>query len=217
MTLLEAPWRNVKTERAGKDWKEDYYKTTQDSPEAQTWTDFEEDCDAVNQARAPKINDSGNSAYQSVFGRDPPQIEDAILECGGADLRVVSRQTNRRTDTGTVDDCATPCPPSKFSLGPHTSLETSPAPRCETLQGRTACWSTSLILATWSECSQETNQRFLAPRRGHQKHVGHSLDCPPRFVCQVCTIPGATVSRRLRGSTRTRHGTHEGPGRTITT
>ena len=44
---------------------------TQDGPEAQTWTDFEEDCDAVNQARASKINDSGYSAYQRVFGRTP--------------------------------------------------------------------------------------------------------------------------------------------------
>ena len=51
--------RNGKTERAGKVWKEDYYKMTQDGSEAQTWTDFAEDCDAVNQARASKINDSG--------------------------------------------------------------------------------------------------------------------------------------------------------------
>ena len=65
---------------------------TQDGPEAQTWTDFEKDCDAVNQARASKINDSGYSAYQRVFGKNPPQMEDAVLECGGADLGVVSRQ-----------------------------------------------------------------------------------------------------------------------------
>ena len=83
---------NGKTERAGKDWKEDNYNMTQDGPEAQTWTDFEEDCDAVDQARASKNNDSGYSAYQSVFGKNPPQIEDAVLECGGADLGVVSRQ-----------------------------------------------------------------------------------------------------------------------------
>ena len=95
MTPLDAPWRNGKTERAGKDWKETItrqHKTTQDDPEAQTWTNFVEDCDAVNQARASKINDSGYSAYQRVFGRNPPQMEDAILECGGADLGVVSRQ-----------------------------------------------------------------------------------------------------------------------------
>ena len=80
--------QNVRT-RIG---KEDYYKMTQDGPEAQTWTDFEEGCDAVNQARATKINDSGKSAYQRVFGKNPPQMEDAILECGRADLGVVSRQ-----------------------------------------------------------------------------------------------------------------------------
>ena len=92
VTPLETPWRNGKTERAGKNWKEDYYKMTQDGPGAQTWTDSEEDCDAVNQARTSKINDSGYSAYQHVFGRNPPQMEDAILECGGADLGVVSRK-----------------------------------------------------------------------------------------------------------------------------
>ena len=87
VTPLEAPWRNGKTGRAGKDWKEDYYKMTQDGPRG-----FEEDCDAVNQARASKINDSGYSAYQRVFGRNPPQMEDAVLECGGADQGVLSLQ-----------------------------------------------------------------------------------------------------------------------------
>ena len=85
VTPLEAPWRNCKTERAGKDWKEDYYKMTQDGPEARTWTDFEEDFDAVNQARASKINDSGYSAYQCVFCRNPLQMDDAVLECRGSD------------------------------------------------------------------------------------------------------------------------------------
>ena len=48
--------------------------------------------DAVNQARASKINDSGYSAYQRVYGGNPPQMEDAVLECGGAHLGVVSGQ-----------------------------------------------------------------------------------------------------------------------------
>ena len=47
VTLLEAAWRTGKTDRA-----EDHFKMTQDGPEAETWTDFEEDGDAVNQARA---------------------------------------------------------------------------------------------------------------------------------------------------------------------
>ena len=111
MTPLEAPWRNGKTERAGKNWKKDYYKMTQDGPEAQMWTDFEEDCDAVNRARASKINDSGYSAYQRVF--EPA--------------------ADRRTGTRTVDDNETQCPAGKSSLGPQTSMETSLAPRSETL------------------------------------------------------------------------------------
>ena len=133
VTPLEAPWRNGKTERAGKDWKEDNYKMTQDGPEAQTWTDFEEDCDAVNQARASKINDSGYRAYQRGFGRNPPQMEDAVLECGGADLGVVSRQQTGEIGTRKVGDCETHCPAGKSSLGPQTSMEMSPAPCSETL------------------------------------------------------------------------------------
>ena len=39
-TPLEAPWRSDKTERAGRDWKEDYYKMAQDGPEASTWKAF---------------------------------------------------------------------------------------------------------------------------------------------------------------------------------
>ena len=92
VTPLEAPWKNGKTGRAGKNWKEDYHKMTQDGPEAQTWKDFEEDCDTANQARASKINDSRYSAYQRVLGRNPPQMEDAVLKRGGADFGVVSRQ-----------------------------------------------------------------------------------------------------------------------------
>ena len=72
-----------KTERASKNWKEYYHKMTQDGPEAQTWADSEEDCDAVNQARASKINDSGYSAYQRVFGKKkmlfPPQMEKMLF------------------------------------------------------------------------------------------------------------------------------------------
>ena len=101
VTLLETPWRNSKTERAGKYWKEDYYKMTQDDPGAQTWTDSEEDCDAVNQARTSKINDSRYSAYQHVFGRILPQMEDAILECGEVDLGVSEPEADRRLAAGT--------------------------------------------------------------------------------------------------------------------
>ena len=70
---------------------------------------------------------------------------------------------SKRTDTGTVDDYETPCPPSKLGLGSQTPLETSLAPCSETLPKETTCWTTPLALATWSECSQETNKRFWHP------------------------------------------------------
>ena len=112
---------------------------TQDCSEVQTWTDFKEDCDAVNQARASKINDREYSAYQRVFGNNPPQMENAVLECGEADLGVVSESAaDKRIGTGTAEDCETHCPAGKPSLGPQMSMETSPAPRGETLRGRTA-------------------------------------------------------------------------------
>ena len=112
MAPLRAPWRNGKTERSGKDWKEDYYKMTQDGPEAQTWTDFEDDCDAVNQARASKIKDSGYSTYQRVFGKSLAPMEDAVLECGGRPWRS-EPGADRRLGTGTVDDYGTHCPTSQ--------------------------------------------------------------------------------------------------------
>ena len=89
-------------------------------------------------------------------------MEDAILECGGADLGVVRRQ-----QAGELAQ-------ERSMIVGRTSLETSPAPRSKTLQGRTACRTTPLVLATWSECSQETNKRFLSPRRDHQQHVGEA-------------------------------------------
>ena len=71
--------RNDKTERVGKAWKEDCHKMTQDGPEVQTWTDFEEDCGAVNQARASEINDSGYSAYIAYRG--------SVVKCARSQVR----------------------------------------------------------------------------------------------------------------------------------
>ena len=150
VTPLEAPWRNGKTERAGKDWKEDYYKMTQDGSEAQTWTDFEEDCDAANQARASKINDIGYSAYQRVFSKNPPQMEDAVLD----ENWLVA---DRRLGTRTVDDNETHCPTGKPGIGSQTSMETSCAARSKTLQGRTARWTSSLVLERTQQKKKTTS------------------------------------------------------------
>ena len=91
-TSLEAPWRSDKTEHAGRDCKEDYYKMTQDGSEASTWKVFEEDCVTVNQTNASKNDDSRYSAYQRVLGRNPLKVEDTVLECGGEGLGTMSWQ-----------------------------------------------------------------------------------------------------------------------------
>ena len=92
VTSLEAPWRSDKTERAGEYCKKDYYKMTQDGSEASTWKVFEEDRVTVNQTKASKNNDSRYSAYQRVLGRNPLQVEDGVLECGGEGVGMMSWQ-----------------------------------------------------------------------------------------------------------------------------
>ena len=90
VTPLEAPWRNGKTERASKNWKEDNYNMKQDGTEAQTWTNFEEDCDVVNHSERQKSMTM--DTVPTSVGRNRPQVEVATLKCGGADLGVASRQ-----------------------------------------------------------------------------------------------------------------------------
>ena len=82
---------------------------------------------------------------------------------------------DRSIGTGTVDDYETHCPTGKPGIGSQTSMETHSAPRSETLQGRTARWTTSLVLKTWSERCTKNNQRFWAPGCSNQQHVGHGL------------------------------------------
>ena len=129
---------------------------TQDGPQAQTWTYFEEDRDAVNQARASKINDSGYSAYQRVFGKNPPQMEDAVLECGGADLGVVSRQ-----QTG---ELAQERSMTMRRIALHASIALDHKRRWKrALHHAAKHYKGSLVLETWTERSKNTNQHFWHP------------------------------------------------------
>ena len=172
VTPLEAPWRNGKTERAGKDRKEDNHNMTQDGTEAQTWTDFEEDCDAVNQVRASKINDSGHSAYQRVFGRTPPQMEDAILACGGADLVVVSRQQAGELTQERSMTMRRLALQASLALDHRRRWKRALHHAAKHYQGEP---HVSQFLWFWRRGASPTNKCFLASRRCHQQHVGHSL------------------------------------------
>ena len=89
---------------------------TQNGSEASTRKVFQEDRVTVNQTKASKNNVSGYSEYQRVLGKNPLQVEDAVLECGGEGIGMMSWQ-----QTGG--------PGGRSSLGPTTPIKTSSALR----------------------------------------------------------------------------------------
>ena len=46
----------------------------------------------MNQTKASKNNDSRYSEYQRVLGKNPLQVEDAVLKCGGEGIGMISWQ-----------------------------------------------------------------------------------------------------------------------------
>ena len=70
---------------------------------------------------------------------------------------------DRRSGTRTVDDNETHCSAGKSSLGPKTSMETSPAPRSETLLGRTACWTTLWFWRRGANAARKPTNAFSHP------------------------------------------------------
>ena len=128
------------------------------------------------ESRASKINGRGYSAYQRVIGRNPPQMEDAILDCGGADLGVTGRQQDRELDARKVGDNDTYFTSSKLGPGLQASLETHNMPLSITRASYTL--DNHLVLETRSKCSQETDELFLARWSGQQ------IWPPPQICCQ---------------------------------
>ena len=53
---------------------------------------FEEDRVTVNKTKASKNNDRRDSEYQRVLGKNHLQVEDAVLECGGEGIGMISWQ-----------------------------------------------------------------------------------------------------------------------------
>ena len=173
---------------------------TQDAPEAQTRKDFEEDCDAVNQARASKNNDSGYSAYQRVYWQESSHRWKMLFWSAEKQIRgSVSRQ-----QTGELAQ-------ERLITMRLITLQASPA------LDHKRRWKRALYhaakhhkgelhvgqppLPSFGDVEQMQSKKptnaFLAPGRGYQQHVYHSLDSPPRFRNQVCKIPSATVSRPM--------------------
>ena len=169
---------------------------TQDGPEAQTWTDFEEDRDAVNQARASKINDSGYSAYQRVFGRNPPQMDDAVLKCGGADVGVVSLQQTGELAQERSMTVRRIAPQASLALDHKRRWKRALHHAAKHYKGELHVGQPLWFWRRGANAAKRPTSAFWHPGEVDQQHVGHGLDCIPWFRGQVCTIPVTTVSRR---------------------
>ena len=115
VTPLEAPRRNGKTERVGKDWKEDYYKMTQDGPEAQAWTDFEEDC--CEQSQSAKNQRQRVQCVPTCFRQESSSDGRCCFGVWRSRPRRSEPAADRRIGTGTVDDNETHCPTGKPGIG----------------------------------------------------------------------------------------------------
>ena len=156
--------------------RKDHNKMTQDGPEAQTWTDFEEDCDALNQARASKINDSGYSAYQRVFGRNLPQMEDAILECGGADLGVVSRQQTGELAQERSMTMRRFAQQASLALDHKHRWKRALHHAAKHCKGELHVGQPLCFWRRGANAAKRPTSAFWAPGCGNQQHVGHGLD-----------------------------------------
>ena len=90
-------------------------------------------------------------------------MEDVIFGVRRSRSRGREQATKRRIGTRTVDDYETLWPPGKFSLGPQTSLETSPAPRCEAQQRRAARRTTLWLGRRGAKAAKKPTSAFWHP------------------------------------------------------
>ena len=103
-------------------------------------------------------------------------VEDASLECGGADLGVVSRQQARELTQEKSMTVRRVALQAKMALDHKRRWKRASHHATKHYEGELHEGEPFLVLATGSECSKETNKCFLASWRGHQQHIGHSLD-----------------------------------------
>ena len=93
-------------------------------------------------------------------------MEDAVLECGGADLGLLSRQQTRELAQERSMTMRRIALQASLALDYQTSMETSSVPRVFGRNHSTgpACWTTPLVLARWSECSLRNQQTLFGTR-----------------------------------------------------
>ena len=147
----------------------------------------------MNQARASRINDSGYSAYQRGFGKNPPQMEDADLECGRADLGAVSRQQTRELAQERSMTMRGIALPASMALDHRRRWKRALHHAAKHYKGELHVGQPLWFWRRGANAAKRPTRAFWHPACCNQQHVGHGLDCIPWFCGQVCTIPGTTV------------------------
>ena len=195
VTSLEAPWRSDKTERAGRDCKEDYYKMTQNGSEASTRKVFLRGPRRREPSQGVKSQRQRVQCAPTCFRQESSSDERCCFGVWRSRPRRSKPAADRRICKGTVDEYETHRPTGKPGIGSQTSMETSPAHAAKHYKGELHLGQQPLWFwrRGWSERSKKTNRRILAPGCSNQQHVDHGLDCIPWFRSQVFTIPGTTV------------------------
>ena len=143
----------------------------------------------------------------ACFRQKSPQMEDAIFECGGAGLGVVSRRQAGELAQERSMTKRRPCPPGKFSLGPQTSLATSPATTQQNTT-RAGCMLDNPFRSgdVEANAAKKPTNAFLAPGRGHQQHVGPLFGLPTAVPSSSVHDPRrdlfTTMTRRHMSTSR---------------
>ena len=146
----------------------------------------------MNQAGASKINDNGYSAYQRVFGKNPHQMEDAVLECGRADLGVVSWQQTGELAQERSMTMRRIALQASLALDHKRRWKRALNHAAKHYKGELHVGQPLWFWRRGANAARRPTSAFSTRCSNHQ-HVGHGLDCIPWFRSQVCTIPGTTV------------------------
>ena len=160
----------------------------------------------MNQLRASKNNDSGYSAYQRVFGRNLPQMEDAILECGRADPGVVSRQQTRELAQERSMTMRRLALQASLALDHKRRWKRALHHAAKHYKGELHVGQPLWLWRRGANAAKKPTNAFWHPGVVISNTLAAVLDCLPRFRSQVCTIPGATrfttMTRRHTNTSR---------------
>ena len=167
---------------------------TQDCPEAQTWTDFEEDCDAVNQARASKIQRQRIQRVPTCFRQES--------STGGRCRFGMWRSRPRRSEPAAELAQQRSMIVRRIALQASLALDHKRRWKralhhaAKHFKGELHVGQPLWFWRRGANAAKKPTNAFWHPGVVISNTLTTVRDSPPRFRSQVCNIPGATVSRR---------------------